>query len=76
MEADSSSKKSKFCPLIEVSHNKKKVVVHKTTAVWLLQDGERVSIDCLFRVRAKQPFSIGNLRSKVLSYLYSVYFSI
>ena len=31
--------------------------IHKTTAVWLLQEGERVSSDRLFRVRAKQPFS-------------------
>ena len=31
--------------------------IHKTTAVWLLQEGERVSSDRLFRVHAKQPFS-------------------
>jgi len=26
--------------------------------VWLFQEGELVSIDCLFRMRYKQPFSI------------------
>ena len=48
------SHKSKFCPFVEVSHNKKKVFIHKTTAVWLLQEGERVSTDRLFHVRAMQ----------------------
>ena len=31
--------------------------IHKTTAVWLLQEGERVSADRLFRVRSKQPYT-------------------
>ena len=31
--------------------------IRKTTAVWLFQEGERVSSDRLFRVRSKQPFS-------------------
>ena len=48
------SHKSKFCPFVEVSHNKKKVFIHKTTAVWLLQEGERVSTDRLFHVKAMQ----------------------
>ena len=52
IEADSSTKKShksKFCPFVEVTHNSKKVSIHKTTAVRLLQEGERISTDCLFR---------------------------
>ena len=73
MEVDSSSKKSKFCPFVEVSNNKKKVAIHKT--VWLLQEGEQISTDRLFRVRAKQPFSTGNLRIKYC-HIYSVYSSI
>ena len=31
--------------------------IHKTTAVWLMQEGERISSDRLFRVRSKQPFA-------------------
>ena len=31
--------------------------IHKTTAIWLFQEGERVSSDHLFRVRCKQPYS-------------------
>ena len=61
LEHDLSSKaahKRKFCAFVEVEHNNKKVFVHKTTAVWLLQEGERVLFDRLFRVRTKQPFSI------------------
>ena len=58
------SHKSKFCSFIEVTHNKKKVFIHKTTAVWVLQEGERISTDHLFCVRAKQPFSTGSVRSK------------
>ena len=53
----SSRKSKKFSPYIEISHNGKSAFIHKTTAVWLLQEGERVSSDRLFRVRAKQPFS-------------------
>ena len=60
-ECEASSKKSKksskFSPYVEISHNGKSAFIHKTTAVWLLQEGERVSSDRLFRVRAKQPFS-------------------
>ena len=48
----------KFCAFVEVEHNDKKVFIHKTTAACLLQEGERVSSDSLFRVRTKQPFSI------------------
>lgn len=51
------SKESKFSHFVEVCLGNKSVYIHKTTAVWLLQEGERVSTDHLFRVRAKQPFS-------------------
>ena len=60
LEHDLSSKaahKRKFCAFVEVEHNNKKVFIHKTTAVWLLQEGERVSSDRLFRVHTKQPAS-------------------
>ena len=50
--------KPKFCAFVEVEHNDKKVFIHKTTAAWLLQEGERLSSDRLFRVHTKQPFSI------------------
>ena len=42
---------------IEISHNKQAFFVRKSTLVWLFEEGERVSSDRLFRVRAKQPFS-------------------
>ena len=50
--------KPKFCAFVEVEHNDKKVFIHKTIVVWLMQEGERFSSDRLFRVRTKQPFSI------------------
>ena len=50
--------RKKFSPFVEVTHNNKSAYIHKTTAVWLLQEGERISSDRLFRVRAKQPFAI------------------
>ena len=55
-----SKKKStnfKHCPYVEVEYNGKTLFINKTTAVWLLQEGERVSSDRLFRVRNKQPYS-------------------
>jgi len=48
--------RSKHRPYIEISHCGKSVYIHKTTAVWLLQEGEQLSTDRLFRVRNKQPF--------------------
>jgi len=42
---------------IEVDHNGEKIYIRKSTLVWLLQEGERVSSDRLFRVRLKQPCS-------------------
>jgi len=53
---------------VEVKLGERTVYIHKTTAVWLLQEGERVSLDRLFRVRAKQPFStFGKSTSKIMS---------
>jgi hypothetical protein len=49
--------KSKHCRFVEVTQNEKTVYISKTTAVWLLQEGERVSTDRLFRVRNKQPYT-------------------
>ena len=39
--------------------NNRTIFICKTTAlsVWLLQEGERVSTDRLFRVRGKQPYA-------------------
>ena len=31
------------------------VYIHKSTAIWLFQDTERVSTDIIFRVQSKQP---------------------
>ena len=44
-------------PYVEVSLNDCTFSIKKTTAVWLLQESERVSSDRLFRVRENQPFS-------------------
>ena len=35
----------------------KHVLIRKTTALWLLQEGERISTDRLFHVRHIQPYS-------------------
>ena len=48
----------KFNPFVEVkTSSNKKILIRKTTALWLLQEGERISADRLFRVRLKQPYS-------------------
>lgn len=52
------------CRLLEIEHNGKKVFIHKTTAVWLFQEGERVSADRLFRVRETQPYTT-NLKASL-----------
>lgn len=46
----------KHNPVVAVTQNGKKLFINKTTAVWLLQENERVSTDRLFRVRAQQPY--------------------
>ena len=53
----SSKATTKFSRFVEVNHIGGTIYIHKTTAVWLFQEGERVSADRLFRVRQKQPYS-------------------
>ena len=43
--------KLKHNKMVEVNQNGKNFYIHKTTAVWLLQESERVSTDRLFRHR-------------------------
>ena len=45
------------CWLLEIEHNGKRMFIHKMTAVWLFQEGERVSAGRLFRVREIQPYT-------------------
>ena len=48
----------KFNQFVEVeADNGQTIFIHKTTALWLLQEGERISADRLFRVRCKQPYA-------------------
>jgi len=54
--------KSKISPYLEVKVNGRPFYIHKTTAVWLLQQEERVSPGRLFRVRCMQPFSSNGLK--------------
>ena len=68
LQLDSSKKqeqKHKHSHFVEVSCGDKAVYIHKTTAVWLLQETERVSTDRLFRVRNKQPFATQSNTSKI-----------
>ena len=49
---------NKFNPFVEVlTHTQKTILIRKTTALWLLQEGERLSSDRIFRVRSRQPYS-------------------
>ncbi len=48
---------------MKIERDGKDYFINKTTAVWLLQEGERVSSDRLFRVRSKQPYSNGSLKN-------------
>ena len=47
----------KHCPYVVIKHEGKDIHINKTTVVWMLQEGERISCDRLFRVRNKQPYS-------------------
>ena len=47
----------KYNPYVPIKHKEKEMYIHKTTAVWLLQEGERVSADRLIWVRSKQPYT-------------------
>ncbi len=46
---------------VKMDGKQEEIYIRKRTAVWLFQDGERLSADRLFRVRAKQPFTVGNI---------------
>ena len=45
-----------FSTFVEVSLNDRTFSIQMTTAIWLLQESERVSSDRIFRDRDKQPF--------------------
>ena len=47
----------KYSPYVPIKQKEKEMYIHKTTAVWVLQEGERVSADRLFRVRNKQLYT-------------------
>ena len=55
--SNSSQTKSKYSSLLEVIYNGKKMFITKSTAVWIFQEGERVSSDRLIRIREKQLLS-------------------
>ena len=63
-DKDSSKPLPLKCRLLEIEQNGKRMFIHKTTAVWLFQEGERVSADRLFRVREIQPYTTN---TKVIS---------
>ena len=51
-------KGKKFCPFLEVkADNGSTIFIKKTTAVWLIQESEKVSSDRFYRVRRKQPYT-------------------
>jgi len=56
-DKDNSKTSPSKCRLLEIEQNGKRMFIHKTTAVWLFQEGERVSADRLFRVREIQPYA-------------------
>ena len=65
---NSKPNKKTFSPFIEVSVKDKTFSIRKTTAIWLLQENERVSSDRLFRVREKQPYSSSSLTTTPVSF--------
>jgi len=59
--------KMKHSRFVEVNNGDKSIYIHKTTAVWLLEETEYLSSDRRIRVRSKQPFSTNsNLANKQL----------
>ena len=56
-DSDNSQQLPSKCRLLEMVDNGKKMFIHKTTTVWLFQEGECVSEDCLFRVNETQPYT-------------------
>jgi len=57
MSQDKPTKMNLDKRFLEVMHSGGPIYIRKTTIIWLLQEGERVSSDRLFRVRAKQPYN-------------------
>ena len=53
---DNSQQLPSKCRLLEIEHNGKRMFIYKTTAVWLLQEGEHVSVDRLFKLQQTQPY--------------------
>ena len=53
----------KHSPYVVIQDNGKDYFINKTTVVWLLQEGEKVSSNCLFRVRSKQPYLNDSMKS-------------
>lgn len=51
----------KVSPFLSIEHNGHTMYIRKSTAVWLFNEGERVSSDRLFRVRDTQPFTTTDL---------------
>ena len=48
---------------VQIQRGEKTVYIRKTTVIWLLQEGEWVPSDRLFRVRAKQPHAFSTTKS-------------
>ena len=55
---------SRHNPLVKVvvGDPKRSALIRKTTAIWLFQEGERVSSNRVFRVRSKQPHNSENVK--------------
>ena len=47
----------KISPFVEISENGQSISIRKTTAIWLLQENEKLSSYRPIRVRDKQPFA-------------------
>lgn len=50
---------------VDIGNPEHSVFIRKTTAVWLFQEGERVSSDRLFRVRSKQPYDSKGVKQEL-----------
>ena len=54
-----------FTPYMQAQVKGRSVLIRKTPAVWLFQETERLSADCILRVRLKQPFASTQTSSEV-----------
>ena len=54
-----------FTPYVQAQVKGRSVLIRITTAVWLFQETERLSADCIFQVRLKQPFASTQTSSEV-----------